>query len=415
MSAFHQRLATQWLVVAISSCLAILCFLAALYRKLDLEHIGPSASGRRRLVKSSKQGKLPHEWVQKDRSVLRRYESSEQQQQQRRRRRRIQQQQQQQQQTNDTTTTLICNGHANLCDRRVNETVFAAVHNAMSAFEDGSILLKNHIRSLERALQFGYRGINLDIGTCQGQVSVLHTVCTISTRSLKSVLQSVVSFLQNNPYEVLLLPTQLSTQLLSTKNNITLAAINEVFQSVPEFYDLLYQHPSPSQVWPTLRELITMNRRILFFHYNGESCTPLDTTITTINNTTKTAITDVSNPCPYGFHPWFMHAAETEFSFRTVQDIQEIPKSCRITRGGSSGRNEFFGINLFITPARFVPTWKRINRYSFIQSHIDQCLSYNQKTFVNVIFVNYWGVGDVLDVVYDMNAALSTMPESLYV
>lgn len=389
MSTFHQRLAAQWLVVAIASCLAILCFLAALYRKLDLEHIGQSASVRRRLSTRLPQYESSTKWLHHDQFIRSRSQ-----------RPRFQQ---------SNTTTMVCNGHKNLCDRGVNETIFATVHNAMSALVDGAILLKNHIRPLESALQSGYRGINLDIGICNGQVSVIHTTCTIASRSLKSVLQSIVSFLQKNPHEVILLPTQLSTQLLSAKNNITLLAIDDVFQSVPEFYNMLYNHPSPNQLWPTLRELITSNRRILFFHYNGESCTKLDAT--TITNTTTT--TNISNPCPYGFHPWFMYAAETEFDFLSVKDLQDIPRSCRITRGGRSGYNQFFGINIFITPARFIPTWKQINQYSFIKSHIDECLSYNQKTFVNVILVNYWGVGDVLDVVYDMNAALSTSPPSI--
>jgi hypothetical protein len=390
MSRFHQRLAVQWLVVAIASCLAILCFLAALYRKLDLEHIGPSASGRRLLSTKLRNQKSSIEWSHSDHLI--RSRSLQQ--------RRVQQ-------NNDTI--LVCNGLENLCDRRVNETIFATVHNAMSALENGAILLKNNIRPLESALQSGYRGINLDIGTCNGQVSVIHTACTISTRSLKSVLLSLVSFLKKNPFEVILLPTQLSTQLFSSKNNITLQAIDEVFQSVPEFYDMLYNHPSPSQSWPTLRDLITSNRRILFFHYNGESCTKADSTTTTTNSTTM----NISNPCPYGFHPWFMYAAETEFDFRFVQDLQDIPRACRITRGGRSGYNQFFGINIFITPARFIATWKQINQYNFVKSHIVECLAYNQKTFVNAILVNYWGVGGVLDVVHDMNAALSTIPQSI--
>ena len=395
MSTFHQRLAAQWFIVAIASCLAILCFLAALYRKLDLEHITSSASGRRHLS-----NELTHrvqnqhyessvEWIHQDHALHIRSSTT---------------QHRHLQQSNDTT--LVCNGHVNLCDRRVNETIFATVHNAMSAVKDGAIVLKNHIRPLESALQFGYRGINLDIGTCNGQVSVIHTACTITTRSLKSVLQSLVSFLQNNPNEVILLPTQLSTQILS-KNTIALSAIDEVFQSVPEFYNMLYNHPSPNQLWPTLRELISSNQRILFFHYNGESCTKLD--ITSNNDTTTTVI---NYPCPYGFHPWFLYAAETEFDFRLVKDVQDTPRACRITRG-SSGFNHFFGINIFITPARFVPTLKQVNRYTFIKSHVDECLSYNNKSFVNVILVNYWGVGDVIDVVSDMNAALPTIPISV--
>jgi hypothetical protein len=375
-TTYQQRVAMQWSIVGITSCLAILCFLAALYRKLDVEQIGGSASGRRYLQELSQLS--PSEWIHHNHVQI--ALGSEQDE------RKLQ------------NSSIVCNGHVNLCDRRVNEITFATVHNAMSALEDGAILLKNHFREFEGALQSGYRGINFDMGVCNGKVRLIHTVCTLKSRSLQGALQSIVRFMQANPNEVIILPTQLSTQL-DEKNVVTLNAIDQVFQSVPDFYRLLYNHPSSNPLWPTLRELITTNRRILFFHYNGETCTKSDITMNTTN------MNNINNPCPYGFHPWFLYAAETEFSFKAVNDLKDVNRACRITRG-AGGSMDFFGVNVFLTPARFVPTLKRVNQYAFMKSHVDNCLAYNNKTIANLILVNYWGVGNVLNVVSDFNDVL---------
>jgi hypothetical protein len=375
---YQQRLVMQWLIVAVASLLAVASFLAAIYHRNSIDPISSIAEGRRRHMRP--QRKL---WLKE-----------------------VQYQRQQQQSniayiSNNSSGLMLCNGLANLCDRRVNQIVFATVHNAMSAVENGSILVKNNILELERAISAGYRGINIDIGKCYGEVRLVHDTCLLSSRSLSSVLIEIAQFLQENPNEVMIIPTQLATQLADC-NTVSLNDIDQVFRSVPEFYNLLYNHPGPGQPWPTLRELIAANTRILFFHYNGVSCTKAATTtsssLSSSNNTT-------ANVCPHGFHPWFVYAAETQFQFKTVRALQTTNTACAITRGGS-GQNDFLGINVFITPARIVPTWKIINRYHFLKSQIQACSNQNNGQQVNLIFVNYWGIGDLLNVVYDLNSAL---------
>lgn len=338
----RQRMALQWSIVALLALLAIVSFLAAYYHRIGRDLVLFSDIGRRRLgvvVPSSGNG----------------------------------------------TAAMLCNGHANLCDRPANEIVYATVHNGNSAVENGNVLVKNHVLELERAVAAGYRGINFDIGTCSGQVRLVHGTCLTASRDIRTVLRHLVAFLDANPHEVLLIPAQLSDQQFGGGDTVTLAAIADAFASVPGWTERLYDHPGPGQPWPTLRELIVADTRVLFFHYNGETCSK-------------------GVDCPSGFQPWFLYAAETQFSFATVRDVQETAAACAVTRGGS-GTRDFLGVNDFVTPPRKLAAL-RTNRAAFVRAHVTACRQVNQGRQVNLILVNYWGLGDLLEVVREMNAAL---------
>lgn len=356
---YQQRVALQWLVVATASLLAVASFLAAIYHRMSTDIIQDIAEGRRHLQNTVWIGESKKRRVLHGRNV---------------------------------NGEFLCNGHSNLCDLPANEIVYATLHNAGSTAESGSLIFKNHILDLGRALSAGYRGINIDIGKCFGQVKLVHGPCLTSSRNLSNVLTEIANFLQKNPNEVLMIPTQLATPL-SGGASVTLLEIEQGFKAVPEFYNLLYNHPGVGQPWPTLRELIAANTRVLFFHYNGESCT-------------KVALpSNEANACPFGFHPWFRYAAETQFSFSTLKQLQNTSYSCMITRGGSSVK-DFFGINVFLTPPQIVPTSKLINTYDFLKSHVQACTDLNEGLQGNLILINYWGIGDLLEVVSDLNSAL---------
>ena len=62
-----------------------------------------------------------------------------------------------------------CNGLSSNCDLRVNEVLFAMVHNAMSSRDD-LFAAYNNIENLERALVAGYRGLMIDSCICDGSL-----------------------------------------------------------------------------------------------------------------------------------------------------------------------------------------------------------------------------------------------------
>ncbi len=71
-------------------------------------------------------------------------------------------------------TDDCCNGLEGLCDLRADQILYGTLHNAMSTVDDGFFIGANHVASLEEALEAGYRGLNLDICNCGGELVFCH-------------------------------------------------------------------------------------------------------------------------------------------------------------------------------------------------------------------------------------------------
>ena len=67
-----------------------------------------------------------------------------------------------------------CNGLDSICDLRADEVLYATLHNGMATFEDGFAFGPNHKYQLERSLEAGYRGLNLDLCNCGGETTFCH-------------------------------------------------------------------------------------------------------------------------------------------------------------------------------------------------------------------------------------------------
>lgn len=284
-----------------------------------------------------------------------------------------------------------CNGLHNLCDLRVNSILFATMHNANSN-PNYAFLARNHKMDILTALNAGIRGLNLDIGKCningQPSLALVHSKCFLGFADPVEVFREINQFLMDNPDEVILMPCQINND---TGGTVLLgeiyAAMQQAFDSGgTAMSDRLYAHPGVNSPWPTLAQLIDMDKRILFFHYNGENCATL------------------GGDCPRGFHDWFTYAAETRFAFRSVRNFRRNPESaCTITRGGG-GTRDFFGINVFMqVPSRKAS--RRLNSRNFLADHIRTCAAQNGLT-PNAILIDFWEEGDVLAVVHEHNSAL---------
>lgn len=100
-----------------------------------------------------------------------------------------------------------CNGlDGGFCDFRVNEVMYATTHNANADFETGFLFSPNHNFKLEDSLEAGYRGINVDVCNCGGELVLCHGVCSFGLRDIVEVFSGINSFLDENPSEVLVVP-----------------------------------------------------------------------------------------------------------------------------------------------------------------------------------------------------------------
>uniref|UniRef100_A0A7S4NC52 Phosphatidylinositol-specific phospholipase C X domain-containing protein n=1 Tax=Odontella aurita TaxID=265563 RepID=A0A7S4NC52_9STRA len=143
-----------------------------------------------------------------------------------------------------------CNGLESNCDLRLNETVFAVAHNAMSTEESGYQIGYNHYRNLDGALRAGFRGLNLDVCKCKGKLSFCHTLCGYGDRDPAQVILEIEAFLDEHPTEFVVLVFQFST------GSPTLAELFKVMKSVDGFVEKMYVFDSDNSKWPMMRDLI---------------------------------------------------------------------------------------------------------------------------------------------------------------
>ena len=161
-----------------------------------------------------------------------------------------------------TKTPRVCNGLASNCDRRADAIMYATSHNAMSSQADG-FLVFNHLLSMEDSLEAGFRAFLLDSCDCGDDgIKFCHEFCVAGTRDVAPLFSNVVSFLYDNPNEIIIIEVQVNDDSLLG-----------LWEQVPQaFIDLCYTHTSDSDPWPTLNEMIDMGRRAVVFQHNGPNC-----------------------------------------------------------------------------------------------------------------------------------------------
>jgi hypothetical protein len=152
----------------------------------------------------------------------------------------------------DQDGRMLCNGSPLNCHRRANEIMYATVHNAMSSRED-SFLAYNNLFPLEDALMAGFRGLTIDSCDCDRiGIQLCHGLCVAGFRKPMNTFASIVEFMQRNAHEVVIIELEIGGE--------SLGPLFDILSQVKGFFELLYDHPGPDQLWPTLKELIESGR-----------------------------------------------------------------------------------------------------------------------------------------------------------
>lgn len=284
-----------------------------------------------------------------------------------------------------------CNGLEEICDLGVDDILWATSHNAMATKEGGFLFGYNHLYNLEESLRAGYRAISIDVCNCGGIYQLCHGICGIGIRDPVEVFQNMMQFLNEHPSEIIMINLQINNEAqggypvnLNTFSNL-------LFNEVEGLDAMLYNHDNVTQPWPTLQNLKDLGERMLLFHFNGPSC---------------------PNPgdCPNGFHYWFDFGAETEFDFKNIDEFDNVDRSCRITRG-AGGTKDFFAVTSFVTPPN-EDAAVTINTASFLRDRMETCSRHNGLLDVNLLYVDFWSIGDMPEMVQNHNRALAARRRS---
>ncbi len=282
-----------------------------------------------------------------------------------------------------------CNGYQELCDRPVDQVVFAGTHNSMSASDLGWELA-NHERAIPDQLDGGIRALLIDVQywpqarslasldldpeaakIAAAALSVdtppedglwmCHKLCQLGATPFVDFLADLHVFLETNPDEVLIIVIQDDAPAADIKAAIELAEIDRY----------AYAH-EPGEAWPTLGEMIELDERLIFMAENEADETG-----------------------------WYQHAfegnvSESGFRYSVVEDFD-----CAQSRGGNDGA--FFMINHWVETGLPVPSEAdRVNSRQVLLDRVDECEETRGRA-PGIIAVNFWERGDLVQVVDELN------------
>jgi hypothetical protein len=257
-----------------------------------------------------------------------------------------------------------CNGAQALCDRAYDAVAYPTTHNAMSNQEDG-FLLPNQQLSVPHQLTAGVRGLMLDSWYFEGATVLCHGgdifPCDLSgMKPLADGLAQIKTFLDQHPSEV----------------------VSIIFESYISEADTLaafiasgllgYTHvQTAADPWPTLRELIAADTRLVVFTDRSESV------------------------LPWHHYVW-NHAWETHYSFETPADF-----SCAKNRGSLA--NRLFILNHFLTQLVGSPGLaEQVNHNPLFIDRAEQCETESGR-LPNFVTVDHFQIGDLFAVVDRLN------------
>lgn len=226
-----------------------------------------------------------------------------------------------------TAIPATCNGSDALCARRFDQVTFPMTHNAMSNADDGWAA-PNQNHGLARQLDDGIRGMMLDThyydeenGYTDARVDgvspldqayLCHGSCALGRRPLLDGLCDVTRFLDAHRGEIVSIIFEDGVTPEDTAQVMRAAGLDE------------YVHTHAlGAPWPTLRELIDQDQRLIVF-----SETPHD--------------------APAWYHPAWKHIWDTSYTYKSVAAFD-----CATNRGQRS--NALFLINHWLQTGAGLP------------------------------------------------------------
>jgi hypothetical protein len=327
--------------------------------------------------------------------------------------------------TGGTTTAApregACNGHDELCDRPLDQVVLPATHNSMSVPLPGWYSAEQD-RPIADQLDAGVRGLLVDThyadslpngkyrtyfgpqaklrtiaeqdgvspdaveaalrirdrlgfsGKGKRGMYLCHTFCELGATSLESVLDDIHDFLVAHPDEVLIVINQDYVTPVDFVGAVKDAGLEE----------LVYRGRT-TDPWPTLREMIDSNQRVIFLaenHAGGASW----------------------------YQPVYERITEeTPYTFPKVTQLtkpSELPASCKPNRGPAEA--PLFLINHWIStdPVPRPSDAEKVNAFDPLLRRARECRRLREH-MPNLLAVNFYARGDLFRVVETLNGVPS--------
>jgi hypothetical protein len=260
-----------------------------------------------------------------------------------------------------------CNGYAALCDRAYDAVSYPTTHNAMSNIAEG---WKGPLQSygLTRQLNEGVRGLMLDTHynagsstTAPNDVALLcHGPCVYGWERLSDGLGKIKTFLDSHPDEVVTIIFETYVSPADTKAAFDLSGASS----------LVATH-TPGAAWPTLRQMIASNQRLVVMTDSGG-----------------------------GTYPWYLPTWSEAFE-NPYAATSTATMSCNVNRG--NGNNRLFILNNFITnPLGNRQFATAANAMPDFLTRAQNCQT-ARSHLPNFVTVDFYEIGGVMSVVKTLN------------
>ena len=300
-----------------------------------------------------------------------------------------------------------CNGSPALCDRPLDEIVFAGTHNAMGAADVPGWMFPNQQAGIPAQLRDGIRAFMLDVMSgvpvgnfvktdmeegeaaraklepslgpegldaalrirerliggdeSQRDLYLCHGFCELGSSRLIPVLVQFRDFLILNPGEVI---------IIIFEDTVAPSAVSTAFEE-SGLVDLVYRgevkHP-----WPTLGEMVRTNQRVLVLAENHSEGVPW-------------------------YHPAFEVCQETPYHFSSPDDF-----TCGPNRGGDTGSLMLMNHWVTTPPTSLPSIAARVNAHDFLMERVKTFRKERGRT-PNIIAVDFYQTGDLIEVVRELN------------
>ena len=307
----------------------------------------------------------------------------------------------------------VCNGHAELCPRTLNEVVFAGTHNSMSAADEPGWYFAGHRGGIADQLSFGVRALLIDthygirdkkgnvrtdleregtnrekivnaigesglaaaerlvgrigFGELNGKTGIYmcHTLCELGATPLEDGLRDIRTFLDKNPDEFVVVFIQ---------DEVTPQDTAEVFDRAGlTRYAYTHERDAP---WPEMRELIASDNRLLVL----------------VENDTRGG--------PPWYHEGFELTQETPYVFHSLDELL-APFGCRHNRG--SVTSPLFLLNHWIERVNPSPGLAaEVNERERIVRRARRCQR-ERGLVPNIVAVDFYDEGDLIGAVDALN------------
>jgi hypothetical protein len=302
-----------------------------------------------------------------------------------------------------------CNGSPGLCDRTLDQVVFATTHNSMGAPDQAGWMFPNQGAGLRRQLEDGIRGFMIDVHygvpvgakvrtevrdeanamakyeaevgkegveaalrmrdrmrgepTGERDVYLCHGFCELGALKLVPSLREMRDFLVQNPGEVLIIVIQ--------DESVSPQDVERCFQE-SGLIDFVYRGPARPP-WPTLREMAETDQRVLVLAENDWKGVDW-------------------------YHPAFEVMQETPYGFRDTTEFSNRPN-----RGGEGGSLLLMNHWIETTPMPKPSNAEIVNAKRALEKRI-RAFERQRGRVPNLVAVDFYGTGDLMEVVKELNA-----------